>query len=414
MKKFRIAIYSGVIPSTTFIENLLQGVADAGHSVYLFGRLKKRPIYSGKVPIYATPTAKWQVVFFVLWHQFRLRLQSPQHFKQLQEHINNIEIPASQRWRSWAKYLPVVLHLPDVFHIQWAKATEEWLFLKELFGVNLILSLRGTHINYSPVADAVLAASYRYVFPKIDGFHSVSSAIAKKAAKYGATSDRIKVVYSGIELLKIRLFEKKSYQVHTTLKLLSVGRFHWIKGYSYALDTIRLLINKGYEIEYTLIAGEVSEEILYQIYDLGLQSYVRIIDHLPQAEVFQYMQEADLLLLPSVEEGIANVVLEAMAIGLPVLSSDCGGMEEVIENGVNGMLFQNRSVAVLAAQIIHFLQLDTQARQQMAQYAQNTIQQQFTRANMIADMLALYEQVLKSKPVLDENRLRASSASRLF
>ncbi|MCB9276519.1 MAG: glycosyltransferase [Lewinellaceae bacterium] len=107
------------------------------------------------------------------------------------------------------------------------------------------------------------------------------------------------------------------------------------KGYHYALDALRFLLHKGYNIHYTIIAGGLSEEIHYQIKYLQLEDYTSIIPGLPQTEVFKKMAEADIFLLPSVEEGIANVVLEAMVIGLPVVSSDCGGMAEVVEDGVN-------------------------------------------------------------------------------
>ena len=51
------------------------------------------------------------------------------------------------------------------------------------------------------------------------------------------------------------------------------------------------------------------------------------------------MKNSDCFILPSVQEGISNVVLESMAIGLPVVNSDCGGMKEIINNGKNGFIF---------------------------------------------------------------------------
>lgn len=408
----KIAIYAGAIPSTTFIEHLIKGVAASGEEVYLFGKLRKRVRYDhAHIHIYPTPDAKLRVVWFVLWNQLRLWLQSRQQFHQLTHHIRSVESSSSsQRWRLWSKYLPVVLHLPDIFHIQWAKATAEWLFLKDLFGVKLVLSLRGTHINYSPIADLELAASYRRSFPRLDGFHAVSKAIAREAVAYSADPDKVNVVYSGIDFENIEPFEKKNYKVSQPLQLLSVGRWHWVKGYHYALDALRILLDRGHELHYTIIAGTPSEEILYQLHELGLQPHVTIIGQLPQHEVFQYMQQADLLLLPSVEEGIANVVLEAMAIGLPVLSSDCGGMEEVIQHKVNGFLFANRNTDELVENILQFLRLDPAERAAMAAKARATVHQQHRLQQMVTDMLQLYQSVIHDHSS-HENRIGATGAA---
>lgn len=396
----KIAIYAGAIPSTTFIEHLIKGVAASGQEVYLFGKLRKRVRYDhAHIHIYPTPDAKLRVVYFVLWNQLRLWLQSRQRFYQLTQHIRSAESASSPRWRLWAKYLPVVLHLPDIFHIQWAKATEEWLFLKDLFGVKLVLSLRGTHINYSPIADVELAASYRRSFPRLDSFHAVSGAIAEEAKLYGAEPSKIQVVYSGIDLDTISSFEKTDFALHQPVRLLSVGRWHWVKGYHYALDALRMLLDQGYEAHYTIIAGNPTEEILYQLHELELEKHVTVLDQLPQHEVFQSMQQADVLLLPSVEEGIANVVLEAMAIGLPVLSSDCGGMPEVLEHGVNGFLFANRDVDDLVEQCIQFLQLSHTERAAMAKRGQETIQLQHNLPQMVAGMLELYQSVSENTPL---------------
>ncbi|MFL2983043.1 MAG: glycosyltransferase [Candidatus Neomarinimicrobiota bacterium] len=71
---------------------------------------------------------------------------------------------------------------------------------------------------------------------------------------------------------------------------------------------------------------------------------------------------SDCLILPSVEEGIANVVLEAMALGTPVISSNCGGMNEIIRNKENGYLFQKRNPKYLSKVMEDVIFLDKDQR----------------------------------------------------
>src|SRR5690606_7874645 len=101
-----------------------------------------------------------------------------------------------KKWQSYSKLLPVILYKPDIIHIQWAKSLEELMILKTKFNIPIILSLRGSHINYSPIVSKKLAASYCENFPHIDAFHAVSKAICLEDEKYGAPADKIPVIYS--------------------------------------------------------------------------------------------------------------------------------------------------------------------------------------------------------------------------
>lgn len=283
---------------------------------------------------------------------------------------------------------------PDIIHIQWAShLTLFRSLLDQPTGKRpkIIVSLRGRLVNVSPNTDPAIAQLYREYFPKVDGFHAVSRAIAREAMRWGAAPEKIKVVYSGLDLQKISAFQKQDWRLGQPVRMLSVGRFHWKKGYHYALDALRLLRDKGHDIHYTLVASGASEEILYQIRDLGLEQYVEIIPGLPQQEVFQKMAEADLLLLPSVEEGIANVVLEAMAIGLPAVSSDCGGMGKVIEDRVNGLLFENRNVKNMADCIEALIRLSPAERAAMAEAARRRIAERHSLEGLGRNMVELYK-----------------------
>jgi len=95
-----------------------------------------------------------------------------------------------------------------------------------------------------------------------------------------------------------------------------------------------------------------------------------------------------------VEEGVANVVLEAMGIGLPVVSSNCGGMAEVIQDRVNGLLFKNRNPAHMAAQIEELISLTPRDRESMAISARKTIEAQHSAKHLGEKMEALYQKAL--------------------
>ena len=385
-KKLKIAVYSGEIPSTTFIERLIIGLANEGHHVHLFGYIKKKTIYNASVSIFAYKNTKLQKLYCFIKYSFLLQFFKSKKKKTLdkfiKEHSKNILL-------SKVKYYPVLWHHPDVFHLQWAKGLSDWMWVQE-FGIKLVLSLRGAHINYSPIADSKLAKMYQNYFPQVDGFHAVSKAIAIEAEKYFATKEKIKVVYSGLDL---SLFKEPIEKRNTIFEIVSIGRPHWIKGYTYALDACRKLKDNDFQFKYTIVGGANDLELVYQIQDLELQSEVVLLEKLPFSDVKELIQSSDVLLLPSVKEGVANVVLEAMALGTLVLTTDCGGMEEVIIDDVNGFLTPIRDSGKMANKIIEISNISENKKTSIIQAAKEIIENQHTEQQMIDGMLELYQSI---------------------
>lgn len=378
MSELKVAIYSGVVPSTTFIDRLVEGVAERGMVVLLFGTLNKPTKYrSSNVKVVGNRSG-WSGVVQTIVRIIQLRILSPGKYRKLRQHIGAGPFTGSKAFRAWQRFGPVILYQPDIFHVQWAKAVGEWVFLKERFGVKLVVSLRGTHINYSPLADSELASMYRKVLPSYDAYHAVSDAIAQQGVNYGMIPEKIKTIYSGIKSLP--LLDKKEFFANGTFRILVVGRMHWVKGYHYLLDAFRLVKEGGIHFSTLLIAeGSVPEEILFQRHDLELNDEVRWVNGLPHQQVLSEMTSHDVLVLPSVEEGIANVVLEAMNAGLPVISTECGGMNEVITEGVNGFLVPVRQPIAMAAALMKFRGLSNEALNLIRRQAHHTIQQKFNR-----------------------------------
>lgn len=382
--KTTIALYSGVIPSTTFIERLVSGLARNDISVYVFGVQKEElTLRKGVKLIGYRPnqlSKLWHLIYYscCLWFlKRRAKQRLDAHLKSQQRYNLNTRL----------KCYPVLWHRPDIFHVQWAKGIADWIWVQD-FGIKLVLSLRGAHINYSPVADKALAAMYRKHFPKVDGFHAVSEAIAVEAQKYGAQKEKIKVVYSGLEIASKPIAISQRPDV---LHILSVGRPHWVKGYTYALDACKILRDANFNFKYSIIGAKDTIELSYQIHDLGLRDYVELLDYMPYSGVQEFMRQSDLLLLSSIKEGLANVVLEAMALNTLVLSTDCGGMHEVIVNGENGFLIPIRDAATMAQKITEIANLPDATKARIRAEGIKTLQSHHSSSQMVHGMLELYK-----------------------
>jgi len=390
---YKIAIYSGDIPSTSFIERLIVALAKEGFEIFLFGKLSKRVAYHHASVVVLGNRAGIRGVVQTFMRLIFLRVKYPKRFSALKKYLGYGPVSGKLEFTNWQKYAPVLLNLPDIFHLQWAKAADEWVFLKELFGVKLILSLRGTHINTSPLASPALAEAYRNSFIHYDAFHGVSKAIVKEASRYGVDEHRARVIYSGLTIHS--LADKIQLFTSGRLRIMAVGRFHWLKGYHHLLDALSLLKKQNIDFSLTLIAqGDMPEELLFQLLDLDLVKEVTWIKGLPYSEVIKQMLEHHVLVLSSVEEGIANVVLEAMVVGLPVISTDCGGMCEVIEHGVNGFLVPVRNSEALAEAIVQVRELSPEVFVSIRQQAHQTIVNRFNIEKNIKAFVGMYENVM--------------------
>ncbi|MGC1631336.1 MAG: glycosyltransferase family 4 protein, partial [Gelidibacter sp.] len=388
-KTLKIAIYSGEIPSTTFIERLITGVAASGTDVILFGSLHKQPAYISQVKVVGYRSTRLSKFWHLLRFTVLLTLFKRAEKKRLDRYLKQQQ---TTDLYTKVKFYPILWYQPDVFHVQWAKGLDDWIWVQE-FGMKLVLSLRGAHINYSPIADLALAKMYQLNFPKVDGFHAVSEAIALESTKYGANSEAIRVVKSGLNLEDFA-FKLKEFDSNVPLNIVSVGRDHWKKNYHSALDAMFILKQQGVPFQYHIIGVAENEALVFQRAQLGLEKEVSFIETMPFNRVKEVIQQADVLLLPSVEEGIANVVLEAMALGTLVVSTDCGGMAEVVFPQETGYLVPVRDVQAMAMTLVEVSQLSLEDYQGITLKAREFVERNHSEEKMVAGMMWVYERVV--------------------
>lgn len=385
-KPLKIAIISGEIPAPTFIERLLTGLVKNNIEILLFGKVHKRIEKRNKIRIvglvkrYESLSSKWNL----LKYKSLVSLFKPKEYKKLRE-LNN-----HNDYESFA----IIWYKPDLVHVQWSKSLEHYFWV-QLFNIKLVVSLRGAHINYSPIADVQLADKYRLLFPRVNAFHGVSHAICEEANKYGADKSKCYVVYSGFDLTKFPKPTNLDYKDSSKpLNIISVGRAHWKKGYHYALDAIKLLKDMGVKVQYDIIGIGKEEELTFQKVDLGLESEVTFCSKMPFHQVTDAVRAADVFLLPSVEEGIANVVIEAMLLGTPVITTSCGGMKELVTDDITGFVVPVRDPEAIASSIVKFSKLSLDQINNVRSAAYDKAASQHSEAQMVNGMVQLYKNAL--------------------
>jgi glycosyltransferase involved in cell wall biosynthesis len=138
--------------------------------------------------------------------------------------------------------------------------------------------------------------------------------------------------------------------------ILSVGQLKEKKGLSYLVEACRILRDRAIQFECRIVGEGPMRPILQdQIQRLDLEGFIRLVGALPHEEVIAQYREATIFALPSIlgkdgdRDGIPNVILEALAMGLPVVSTRHSGIPEVIEEGVSGMLVPPENAEALAS-----------------------------------------------------------------
>jgi glycosyltransferase involved in cell wall biosynthesis len=135
-------------------------------------------------------------------------------------------------------------------------------------------------------------------------------------------------------------------------------------------DTRLIMIGQGY------LRAKVQRKIATS----GVKDHIQLISG--ANDVRPFLRQGWLLVLPSISEGFPQVIIEAMACGLPVVATDVGGAQEIIEHGVNGLLVQPRSPELLAQSMACLLS-DLEMRNSMGRMAREIVTQRFSLQNVV-------------------------------
>lgn len=169
---------------------------------------------------------------------------------------------------------------------------------------------------------------------------------ASIAAFYGMAAEKIPMVYNGIDLS--RCLPKMDYGFGDTVKLLHIGRFNEQKNHEMLLRAFAKLYQKKSQCRLKLLGGgELRPEMEKLARELKIEKAVEFLGE--TGNVYPYLQEVDLFLLPSRYEGMPMTLIEAMGTGLPIVATAVGGVPDMLEDGESALLTSCEEAAVLAA-----------------------------------------------------------------
>lgn len=228
--------------------------------------------------------------------------------------------------------------------------------------------------------------------------------------KISTSGTPIYLSYHGVDLSRfspsLGTHSHAPSQPSPPLQILSVGRFCEKKGFSYLLEACRRLRDAGLTFHCNLVGyGPLEHKLAAQIKALDLGNVVTIVGKLTQNQVIEQYRQADIFVLPCQvltdgdRDGIPNVLLEAMAMGVPVISTAISGITELIQSGENGLLVPEKNVDELVAALT-LLARDRQMCDRIAQAGRETVHQYFPLAQNVSRVKILLLKALLRQPFI--------------
>jgi glycosyltransferase involved in cell wall biosynthesis len=206
----------------------------------------------------------------------------------------------------------------------------------------------------------------------------------------GLFSHKLSCIYHGLEVSR---YSPGPFSLQNKGLILAVGQLREKKGFSFLLKACRTLIDQGYDLECHIVGeGPLRQTLEAQIRQLSLENTVMLCGALPHQEVINKYRQAAIFVQPSIlsldgdRDGIPNVILEAMAMELPVVSTRHSGIPEVVQDGINGLLVPPADDIALAQALARLLDSPAE-RRRLGQRGRQTVIENFDLEQNVKQLL---------------------------
>ena len=266
-----------------------------------------------------------------------------------------------------------------------------WLCYRNTGGLPYVISLRGSdvpgqHARFQ-LEYKVLAPVFRAIWKKAAALVACSEGLKNRALHF-LPSASIDVIPNGVEM--DRFHPAQAGQKPDTLRLLTVGRLSVTKRVEMLVDAVEILHKEGRRLHFTIVGGgAVEPQLREMVLRKNLGNIVEITGRTDPEDMPQIYRQADVLISASMQEGMSNAMLEAMASGLPIVTTRCEGLEELIAD--NGIIVEPANAGSIAA-AVKKLADDPQLCRQMSLAARKRAEQ-FSWSRAAEQYLALYERL---------------------
>ena len=243
------------------------------------------------------------------------------------------------------------------------------VILSKIYRKPVLITCHGSDINIYPQI-RVLRQFVKFALNKSDVVVTVSNNLKNMVLNLDIKSDKIEVIKNGVDnsVFKIEDKEQARSKLGITNKekiILYVGQLSKTKGLDYLLRAFETILTIKTNV-YLFIIGDGSDaaRLLTTVKSLGLENNVFLTGPRPNHEIPKWLAASDLLCLPSLNEGLPCVILEALSSGRPVVATNVGGIPEILDNDATlGIMVPPKDEVALAEALTRALNTKWNAHQ---------------------------------------------------
>ena len=400
--------------SQTFILHEIVALEELGLRLRIFAVTNpQEPVVQDEVarvkaPVHYLEKALRRARSVVLFEHLAVSLKSPRgYIKALSYTVRHREIDEGYTSASRFECFLQAVYLARRLFMAQKRAGREIRHLHAHFAHDPTLIAFLTHILTGIPYSFTAHARDLYQIPKqaiVDRVERASSVVTCSAANGDYLRrvlperllSKVSLIYHGVDLCKFAPPPPRESADETPIPLiLSAGRLVEKKGFPDLLRALAFLKEAGLRFRCEIYGdGPMREELQDATGRLGLSAEVELVGELRQQELVPVLQRADIFALaPFITEdgdrdGVPNVLVEAMACGVPVVSTEVGGVPELVKHGCNGLLARPHDARGIADALALLLE-DKQLRQQLGEAARRTVMEHFdvrSAANRLATL----------------------------
>ena len=244
-----------------------------------------------------------------------------------------------------------------MLHFHFLVNARSYLALKERTRLPTVVSSYGYDVSSFPHRGAGMGRRYLApIFSKIDCFLAMSDQMRRDLVELGCPEERIRVHYHGIDVRRFAVPDRR-YDNRRPILILSCGRLVPTKGHVFLVEALAKVRRRRTGPFRLVIVGEgpLRPTLEQTVHRLGLDDVVELVGHVPyrSPELPDHYRKANVFALPCISdgqqrEGLPGALVEAMASGLPIVSTRHGGIPEVVTDGNEGLLVPEGNIDELA------------------------------------------------------------------